>query len=116
MSEQFYCPNCGPITEMREEFFSGGYMCAECEATAIRIPPFVTALQQQIAERDARIATLEAALTEIDGCFEAALVEGWIEALADGDMDRIRDIYHRRIHFVREAVVRAAGIPVGGEG
>lgn len=61
MSEQWYCPDCGPITKMREEFLSGGYMCAECEAPARPIPAFVTALQQQIAERDARIATLEAA-------------------------------------------------------
>jgi len=57
---------------MREEFLSGGYMCAECEAPARPIPAFVTALQQQIAERDARIATLEAAISEMttDPCGE----------------------------------------------
>ena len=56
MSEQWYCPNCGPITKMREEFLSGGYMCAECEAPASPIPAFVTVLQQQIAERDAELS------------------------------------------------------------
>jgi hypothetical protein len=67
MSEQWYCPDCGPITKMREEFLSGGYMCAECEAPASPIPAFVTVLQQQIAERDARIATLEAACEAGEG-------------------------------------------------
>jgi hypothetical protein len=56
MSEQWYCPDCGPITKMREEFLSGGYMCAECEAPARPIPAFVTVLQQQIAERDAELS------------------------------------------------------------
>ena len=56
MSEQWYCPDCGPITKMREEFLSGGYMCAECEAPASPIPAFVTVLQQQIAERDAELS------------------------------------------------------------
>lgn len=56
MSEQWYCPDCGPITKMREEFLSGGYMCAECEAPASPIPAFVTALQEQIAERDAELS------------------------------------------------------------
>jgi len=62
----------------------------------------------QITALQARIAELEAALTEIDGCFEAALFEGWIEALADGDMDRIRDIYGRRINYIRGIIVQAA--------
>jgi hypothetical protein len=70
----------------------------------------------QIDALEARIATLEAAQTEIDGCFEAALIEGWIEALADGDIDRIRDIYNRRIEYVRGIVARTVAPPAQPSG
>lgn len=44
------------------------------------------------------------ALVEADGCFEAALFEGWLDALAEGDIDRIRDLWTRRIGFARHAL------------
>ena len=44
-------------------------------------------------------------VTEADGCFEAALVEGWIDALANGDIERIRDIWNRRISMARVPLV-----------
>lgn len=50
---------------------------------------------------------LLAAIAEIDGCFEAALVEGWIEAMADEDISRIKDIYCRRIDYARGIAVAA---------
>jgi len=90
-----WCHGCYTMTEDE----SGDYVAYEDYAT----------LNQ-------RIATLEAALIEIDGCFEAALVEGWIEALADGDMDRIRDIYSRRIDYVRGIVVTALPTPPTAQG
>lgn len=60
---------------------------------------------------------VEAAL----GCFEAAEIEGWSVALQDGDIERIRDLWQRRICYaipVLETVLdklqrEAAG---GGEG
>lgn len=41
------------------------------------------------------------------GCFDAAHVEGWIEALAEGDLERIRDIAHRRLAFAYEYALNA---------
>lgn len=38
------------------------------------------------------------------GCFEAALAEGWLDALAAGDIERIRDIWTRRISFAQQAL------------
>lgn len=56
---------------------------------------------------------LLAALIEADGCFEAALAEGWLEALAAGDIDRIRDLWERRISYARHplpaAIAKAEG-------
>ncbi|MBP8181884.1 MAG: hypothetical protein KAZ88_12960, partial [Acidimicrobiia bacterium] len=36
--------------------------------------------------------------------FDAALFEGWLDALANGDIERIRDLWTRRISFAMEAV------------
>lgn len=55
------------------------------------------------AERD----RLREALREADGCFEAALAEGWLDALADGDIERIRDLWSRRISYARQPVAAA---------
>lgn len=55
------------------------------------------------------------ALEEIDQCFEAALVEGWIEALADGDIYRIRDIANRRLFYARGIAQQAAQQPAQAE-
>ena len=41
------------------------------------------------------ISAIEHAL----GCFSAAEAEGWSEAIRDGDIDRIRDLWQRRISF-----------------
>ncbi|WP_139026330.1 hypothetical protein [Methyloversatilis universalis] len=48
-----------------------------------------------------------AALLHADGCFQAALFEGWIDALADGDIDRIRDIWSRRLSCAFELIPAA---------
>lgn len=37
-------------------------------------------------------------------CFEAAMTEGWSDALANGDIDRIRDLWARRVSFAYEAL------------
>ncbi len=47
---------------------------------------------------------LTARLAEARGCFDAALFEGWLDALANGDIERIRDLWTRRISFAMEAV------------
>jgi hypothetical protein len=49
------------------------------------------------------------ALEEIEGCFEAALAEGWLDALANGDLERIRDIWQRRIQYAHG--VASAKVP-----
>jgi len=50
---------------------------------------------------------LLAKMSEIDGCFEAALIEGWLDAVADEDISRIKDIYCRRIEYARSIAVAA---------
>lgn len=42
-----------------------------------------------------------------DGCFQAAFAEGWIEALADGDLERIRDIWNRRLSMACDKITPA---------
>lgn len=62
-------------------------------------------LRAMIAERELGVRQerdrLRAAISDADGCFEAALVEGWIDALANGDIERIRDLWYRRIAMGR---------------
>ncbi|ELI6443089.1 hypothetical protein RRM56_000697 [Aeromonas salmonicida subsp. salmonicida] len=50
---------------------------------------------------------LLAKLSEIYDCFEGALIEGWLDALADEDISRIKDIYCRRIDYARGIAVAA---------
>ncbi len=52
----------------------------------------------------AEIESLHSRLAEARGCFDAALFEGWLDALANGDIERIRDLWTRRISFAMEAV------------
>ena len=57
--------------------------------------------------KDALIATLHAALVEIDGCFEAAYLEGLAECLADSKEERLSDIINRRILLARPLIQAA---------
>lgn len=59
-----------------------------------RLEALVLALQSQVAR-------MRAAIVQSAGCFEAALIEGWLDALADGDMERIKDLWLRRISYAR---------------
>lgn len=71
------------------------------------------------AEADARLIAaapdMKAAIVEADGCFEAALAEGWLEALANGDIETIRDLWDRRLSYARDqfpaALAKAEGSP-----
>lgn len=48
-------------------------------------------------------------ITCIAGCFDAALLEGWEEALIEGDMDRIQDLWGRRISFALDRAMASIG-------
>jgi hypothetical protein len=50
------------------------------------------------AERDA----MREALEYVDGCFEAALAEGWIDVLSNGDHAAILSLWHRRLSYARD--------------
>lgn len=67
----------------------------------------VAAVGTQLLEADQLRDKLLAALAEIDACFEAALIEGWNEAMAEEDISRIKDIYCRRIDSARSIAVAA---------
>ena len=54
---------------------------------------------------------LQAAIDEVYACFDAALTEGWNEAMAEEDISRIKDIYCRRIDSARSI---AAAVLSGG--
>lgn len=43
------------------------------------------------------------ALKEVNGCFEEALVEGIESAMVDGNLEKIKDIWNRRITFAYQA-------------
>lgn len=47
---------------------------------------------------------MKEAITEALGCFSAAESEGWLEALHDGDIDRIRELWARRISYALPAL------------
>ena len=40
-------------------------------------------------------------------CFDAAYSEGWAQALAEGDIDAIRDLWSRRISFAHVILVES---------
>lgn len=42
---------------------------------------------------------------EIAGCFNAAFVEGWVDALANDEADRLRDIWERRLMHAYNAAL-----------
>ncbi len=77
---------------------------------------------EDVGERDTHARTIaaapdmRAAINEADGCFEAALAEGWLDALANGDLDAIRDIWNRRLSLARSqfpaAIAKADGCTV----
>jgi hypothetical protein len=48
-----------------------------------------------------------AGVTEALGCFDSAFFEGWHEALAEGNIERIRDLWDRRLSYAY-AVLSAA--------
>lgn len=56
-----------------------------------------------------QIGRMKARAIEADGCFEAAMVEGWADALASDDIDVIRDIYDRRVSHARPALQEIIG-------
>lgn len=68
--------------------------------------------ENQRESAEARVKALEEALREIDGCFQAAYAEGLIEARAEvddrsGKLDRLFDIWDRRIMFIEGVVCTA---------
>lgn len=56
-------------------------------------------LKAEIKALSATSTSLAEALTFANGCFEAAYAEGWVEAIAQGDVERIRDLWVRRVAF-----------------
>ena len=58
MSEQWYCPNCGPVTNVQAASLTMKE-CATClTLVSSQIPPHVTAMQEEIAALRAERATL----------------------------------------------------------
>ena len=52
-----------------------------------------------IPQAAARLRRMEEALQYVDDCFNAAIIEGWIDAKESGDLEVIRDIWQRRISY-----------------
>jgi len=54
--QQWYCPYCGPRDSALTEFPNGFAECYECGRDMRRgLPPFVTAMQDRIAELEAQL-------------------------------------------------------------
>lgn len=72
--------------------------------------PILASMEHE--DRDANAALIIAAVNSrealikaiqmADGCFEAALAEGWLEAVEQGNIEAIRDLWHRRLSFARD--------------
>lgn len=56
-----------------------------------------------------REASLLRAVTHADGCFQAAYAEGWLEALSNNDIERIRDIWNRRLSYAPDLFGESIG-------
>lgn len=52
-------------------------------------------------------------IEEASACFEAAFADGWLDALANGDIEAIRDIWCRRIDFAQRLLVDARSVSAG---
>jgi hypothetical protein len=50
---------------------------------------------------------VRAYVEEAAGCISAAFVEGWPDALAEGNIERIRDLWERRMSFALPALEAA---------
>jgi hypothetical protein len=86
-----------------------------------RLQAECTASMQTIAEERARAEAAEARntrlqalvgekLTEADGCFEAAYIEGLSDVMAESHDERLLDLLRRRILYTRTAVQEAMDI------
>lgn len=86
MSEQWYCPNCGPeigVTVERIHTFAGPddyLVCNSCGETVdekAETPAFVLALQSTIAEQAERIKDLEQRIDEQEETITEAMAAHW---------------------------------------
>lgn len=90
---------------------------------------WLSRIEALAAERDAATSALAKAEGERDrlregaeealGCLNAAFAEGWTEALAEENMERIHDLWGRRISFavpaLEAALTPAQEAPKDGE-
>lgn len=53
----------------------------------------------RLSEMYAENKRLREELQYVDDCFNAAMFEGWIDAKENGDVERIRDLWQRRISY-----------------
>lgn len=64
----------------------------------------------------ARLRAVVEAAREADGCFEAALAEGWNDALSNNDVERIIDLWMRRISYAQTVISSAIAALDAAEG
>lgn len=62
------------------------------------------------APQEPKTFTPWAALAEVIGCFDAAVIEGLSDALRDTQDERLRDLVERRLMYALEAARRVDGI------
>jgi hypothetical protein len=60
----------------------------------------IAELRQQLAASRAEVERLRIGLQDCIGCFDAAMVEGLLEVLAESDDERLCDLVNRRLMFV----------------
>ena len=93
------------VQQMRAAFAgrtSPGAWVDLCCRNALPLCDALEAANARADAAEAKVGRLTAAVEYADGCFEAALCEGWLEALGEGEMERLRDIWERRISFARD--------------
>lgn len=65
---------------------------------------------ENLLQARADIDAVFKAVSEAHGCFIAAEVEGWSEAVRNGDVERIADLWRRRIQFATAALESSLSI------
>jgi hypothetical protein len=107
MNEQWYCPNCSELRPSNSIDSGDKPDCQECGLDLCYLPPFVLAMQEHISEKDAELVKLreqvrlaEKAITNCNGCIEAARIEGLSEVLAETADERLKDLVLRRLLWV----------------
>jgi hypothetical protein len=98
---------------------ANGEIGARFKGSPIDLLPIGPMHLDEIASLRTQLAAAQAALTEVRGCFDAALCEGLLERLAEldvHDVGSLADLVHRRLMYAHAAAIATDQPAQGSEG